>query len=212
MNEEKQMSGQEVLMWEKAHSVNETETVCEKKQVISDSKDRIFAGIYLLIGYGFIYTFTTTEWNLPAFTLAYMIAVYSYFFSKGKKPAAESYFWAAIMLGMGIPYPFWSVMPGFQVLVLIPAAAYWTLAVSGRFLEKGKTSHWILFDFWNAIIMVPFGNFTCQVRVMLGGDRESTGAAEEEKRKQEKSAGNSARDFCIDSGSDDYSAAVIQCG
>lgn len=174
MNDEKQMSSQEVLMWEKAHAMYEKEAAHEKKRVTADSKDRVFAVVYLLIGYGFIYTFTTNEWNLPVFTLAYIAVAYAYFFVKGRKPAAESYFWAVIMLGIGIPYPFWSVMPGFQVLVLISVAAYWTLSVSGRFLEKGKTSHWVLFDFWNAIVMVPFGNFACQVRVLLGGDRDST--------------------------------------
>ena len=80
-------------------------------------------------------------------------------------------------------------MPGLQVLALIVAAAYWTLTASGRLLEEGKTSRWIFFDLWNAGIFVPFSNFGCQLRVLLGGERDGTGTEEIKGAVPEEKAG-----------------------
>lgn len=78
----------------------------EKKKVpmVIDRKDKLFAWIYLAVGYGFIYTFSSVEFqrNFAIFIVAYTMVVMAYLFSKGKKPAAESYFWLAILWGMGI--------------------------------------------------------------------------------------------------------------
>lgn len=83
----------------------------------------------------------------------------------------ESYFWMAVMLGIGAPYAFWSIMPMFQVLALICAAAYWSLSASGGLLEK-KTSGWVVLDFCNAMFLVPFYNFLCLFLVLLGRTEE----------------------------------------
>lgn len=136
------------------------------KRVTADRRDRIFALIYLLLGYGFIYTFSAGYFgrNLALFTVCYVAAVLAYNLGKGKKLTVESVFWACAVIGIGVPGAFWSIMPGLQVLALIVAAAYWTLTASGRLLEEGKTSRWIFFDLWNAGIFVPFSNFGCQLR------------------------------------------------
>ncbi|MBS6397543.1 MAG: DUF4173 domain-containing protein [Clostridiales bacterium] len=149
--------------------------------------DRIFAVLYLLIGYGFVYAFTSREpeRNLAVFTVFYAAAVLGYLYRKGICPPKESWFWLAAMLAMGIPFAFWSVLYIFQILGLMVTAAYWTLLASGRLLEKDRTSQWVFFDCWNGLFMVPFGNFSCQLRVLAG----SQGAEDGEEKKEKKGSG-----------------------
>ena len=148
----------------------------EKRPVNANRKDTIFAVIYFLVGYCLIYVFTefrNFERNLALFTVAYAVVVLLYLWQKGKHPSTESYFWLVIMLSLGIPYAFWSVLPFLQVISLIFVAAYWTLSVSGHMLVQGKTSQFVFFDWWNSIAVVPFGNFTCQFRVLFGNDKQN---------------------------------------
>lgn len=155
----------------------------EKQPIRAEGKDKIFAVIYFLLGYGFVYTFTSWECyrNLSVFTAFYAAVVLIYLLWKGIRPSGESYFWLVIMLAIGIPFAFWSVLYLFQVIALIFVAAYWTLAASGRLLQEGKTSRWIFFDWWNSIAVVPLCNFTCQFSILLG-KREEKG--EERKENQ----------------------------
>lgn len=147
----------------------------EKQPVNANGKDKIFAVIYFLVGYGLIYVFTeywNFQRNLALFTVAYAVVVLWYLWQKGKHPSTESYFWLLIMLSLGIPYAFWSVLPFLQVIGLIFVAAYWTLSVSGHMLLQGKTSQFVFFDWWNSIAVVPFCNFTCQFRVLFGNNKQ----------------------------------------
>lgn len=150
--------------------VNETR---EKKQIIADNRDKLFSFLYFLVGYGFVFVFTSENFwlrrgYLGSYTVLYAAAVLSYLFAKGIKPTAESYFWLTVMLAIGIPFRFWSVMGLFQILVLIFTAAYWTLAASGKLLLNQKTSQWLFFDWWNSIAAIPFSNFSCQFLILLG--------------------------------------------
>lgn len=151
----------------------------------ADSKDKCFAWLYLLVGYGFVYTFTSMDFggHLVLFTIAYAAIVLAYVFLKGGHPGKESWFWLVIMLGIGVPYAFWSAMPFLQVPMLIVCAAYWTLIISGSLLEKDKTSQWVVFDGWNALLWVPFGNFGCSFKIITGlhEDREESGDEPEKK-------------------------------
>lgn len=133
------------------------------------TEDKMFALIYLLVGYGFIYVFTGAYdiEALSLFTVAYAAAVLLYLWAKERRPPAESWFWLFIMLAVGIPFAFWTVLYVFQILALIAVAAYWTLSACGRLID-GRTSQWVFFDVWNAFAAVPFGNFDCQARVLLG--------------------------------------------
>ena len=145
-----------------------------------DTKDRIFAALYFLVGYGFIYVFTgVTEFGpLSVFTVFYAAVVLLYLKVKHKTPPKESWFWLAVMMAIGIPLGFWTVLYLFQILALMAVAAYWTLAASGRLLDY-RTSQWIFFDGWNALAVVPFKNFLCQIRVLFGNvtgkEAEDTG-------------------------------------
>ena len=71
------------------------------KRVTADRRDRIFALIYLLLGYGFIYTFSAGYFgrNLALFTVCYVAAVLAYNLGKGKKLTVESVFWRARLSG-----------------------------------------------------------------------------------------------------------------
>lgn len=130
--------------------------------------DRLFAAVYLLIGYGFIYLCSSSnfERNLAVFTVFYAVVVMSYLRGKEIRPPKESWFWLAVMLMVGISYAFWSVLYFLQFLALLAVAAYWTLSASGRLLKEGKTSRWVFFDGCNALAVVPFCNFGCQIQVI----------------------------------------------
>lgn len=162
----------------------ESQNFLSKENVLAfpeyDTKDRIFAALYFLVGYGFIYVFTgvTDLWPLSVFTVFYAVVVLLYLKAKHKTPPAESWFWLAVMLAIGLPLAFWTVLYFLQVLALMVVAAYWTLAASGKLLDN-RTSQWVFFDGWNALAIVPFKNFLCQVRVLFGNgtgkEAEETG-------------------------------------
>lgn len=143
------------------------------KPITADNKDRIFSVLYLLVGYGFIFVFTSEGFwfnreHLGIFTIAYAAVVLAYLFSKGVKPVGESYFWLVIMLGIGVSFSFWTVLGLLQIMMLIFTAAYWTLTASGRLLLNRKTSQWLFFDWWNSIVIVPFYNFNCHFSIISG--------------------------------------------
>ncbi len=131
--------------------------------------DRLMAVVYLLVGYGFIWMCSSYDFekNLSIFTVFYAAVVLIYLWGKEIRPSKESWFWLAVMLAMAIPYAFWSVLDILQFLALMAVAAYWTLSASGRLLKGGQTSQWIFFDGWDALAVVPFCNFGCQVRVLF---------------------------------------------
>lgn len=144
--------------------------------------DKIFAALYFLVAYAFVCVFTvsTMTWDLSVFTLFYVLIVLMYLWAKNICPPKESWFWLAVVLAIGLPIAFWSVLYVFQILALMAAAAYWTLSASGRLLLGGKTSQWIFFDGWNAFAAVPFGNFGSQIRVLL--DRQQENGQEKKER------------------------------
>lgn len=136
--------------------------------------DRIMAVFYFLVGYGFLYVFTgaTHSWALSVFTVFYAAVVLAYLRVRKLTPPAESWFWLAAMLAIGIPFGFWCIFPVYQILALMAVAAYWSLSATGRLLQQGKTSEWFAFDCWNALFWVPFTNCICQIRVLLGNEQQ----------------------------------------
>lgn len=131
--------------------------------------DRLFAAVYLLTGYGFIYLCSGSDFerNPGIFTVFYAVVVLAYLWGKEIRPPKESWFWLAVMLAVGIPYAFWSVLYILQFLALLAVSAYWTLCASGRLLKDGQTSRWVFFDGCNALAVVPFSNFGCQARILF---------------------------------------------
>ncbi len=142
-----------------------------------ETVDRLFAVLYFLVGYGFIFTCSVWDFEryLAIFTICYAVAVLSYLSEKGVSFPKESWFWLGVMLAMGVFYAFWSVWGILQVLALMMVAAYWTLLTANRLLEKSVTSKWVFFDVWNALAVVPFSNFSCQIRVLLSRKEDGEG-------------------------------------
>ena len=174
--ENQEMVSQNGLPCESAPILDQISTVNESKPLISDGKDKGFALIYLILGFGLVYVFSSFlnfNRNIALFTIAYVIGVLAYVFARKQRPAKESFFWLAILLGVGIPYGFWSIMRVVQILALIVIAAYWTLSVTGILLKDNKSSEWVILDLWNAFITIPFYNFTCQFRVLKSALRKS---------------------------------------
>lgn len=144
--------------------------------VPADGIDFWMAVAYAVVGYSFVYVFSSDHfaWKFSVFTAVYAVAVLAYLTLKKRKVPKESWFWLAMMLGSGIPYGFYTAMPFFQVPGTAALAAYWTLSAGGCLIEDGRTSQWAAADFWNSIWKVPFGNFTCFFHVLSGGGEEMT--------------------------------------
>lgn len=137
----------------------------------ADTADRIFAVIFLAVGYAFwkmMISIFHFESSVSMFTMFYVAVVSAYCYSKKLKFTKEMLFWTGIVLSIGVPYRFWCAMPGLQFLVLVFTAGYWTHMVTGSLIGGGKTSEWIVADMWNTMAALPFTNMDKQVRVLFG--------------------------------------------
>lgn len=172
-----------------------------------NATDKIIAVIYPMLGYSFIWMFTSAapDWSLSVFTLVYAVVVLGYLYGKGRTPEKESWFWLAVMLMTGLPITFYSVFPVIQILVLMGVAAYWTLSAGGRLIDGGKTSGFVGYDVWNAIGAIPFLNFLMQGKVLLGISEQVKGDASEAEKTDEKVDGQEN----IKTGKMSTSAAVL---
>ena len=134
-----------------------------------DRWDHIFAGLYVILG--------ILMWNclcmenfargLSMFSILYIITVLAYAGLKKFSITGEKIFWTLILLGISLPYGFYSVFDFGQTLIIFLVAAYWTLVITEGLLWKGQTSSWILLDGWNGLIALPILNFLCQIRLIF---------------------------------------------
>ena len=95
MNTDKQMpAGSENSLPCESAPILEEDEWRRAKPIDADKKDKCFAWLYLLVGYGFVYTFTSMNFgrHLAFFTIAYAAVVLAYIFQKGKRPGRESWF------------------------------------------------------------------------------------------------------------------------
>lgn len=134
-----------------------------------DKFDFLFSLIYFALGYIFTYILISNHHYsmTSAFTVIYAAVVLLYCYSKKIKPAKESWFWLIIMLTIGVPYYFWSILSIFQFLMLIIVAAYWTLCITGNLLCGGMTSSCLITDVFNSLCVVPFSNMDAQLRIVF---------------------------------------------
>lgn len=139
------------------------------EKLTADRWDRIFAGLYVVLG--------ILMWNclcmenfargLSMFSILYVITVLAYAGLKKIPITGEKIFWTLILLGISLPYGFYSVFDFGQTLMIFLVAAYWTLVITEGLLWKGETSSWILLDSWNGLIALPILNFLCQIRLIF---------------------------------------------
>lgn len=134
-----------------------------------DRWDHVFAGLYVILG--------ILMWNclcmenfargLSMFSILYIITVLAYAGLKKFPITGEKIFWTLILLGISLPYGFYSVFDFGQTLMIFLVAAYWTLVITEGLLWKGQTSSWILLDSWKGLIALPILNFLCQIRLIF---------------------------------------------
>lgn len=138
--------------------------------------DLLAAAVFFAVGWLF------WEWQLwgwhavPAngtalFTALYAPVTLGYVYAARRRPPRESWFWLAVLLGLGLAYalPYGGGLLGalhYGMLLLV--AVYWTLCAAGR-LTKGQTSNWLAFDVFNAAFVLPWGNFLRLFAALLCG-------------------------------------------
>ncbi len=135
--------------------------------------DRVFALVFFGLGYFYIRRFgflAIERWRTGLFTLAYAAAILGYFFLKNVRPPKFSWFWLGALLALGLSF---SLFPnesllGFDILILHGLALYWPICAAGTTL-RNQTSPLLPFDLVNSAFVLPFGNFTAQVRCLFGG-------------------------------------------
>lgn len=157
-----------------------TELPCESapflEKIAMDFWDKVFAAMYFLLGYAlwkvFDYTLPFLSWTrgfqikAACFTVLYMGVVLAYCKVKRLSVTREKIFWTLILLGIGAPLAFYTVMPFVQILALLVTAAYWTLAVTDGLVKEKKTSSWVLLDLWHSLCSLPVLHFFCQLRIL----------------------------------------------
>lgn len=132
--------------------------------------DSVFALVFLWIGWMFWELQAFRDWfpfdhagvGTAIFCVIYTGAVLVYVWIAGVHPAKESWFWLAVVLCLGLAYalPYGGELLGaLHYMMLLLAAQYWVLCVTGRLLKQGKTSNWLGFDLLNAAVILPWGNF-----------------------------------------------------
>ena len=146
----------------------------------ADRWDQIFAGLYVVLG--------ILMWNclcmenfargLSMFSILYVITVLAYARLKKLSITGEKIFWTLILLGISLPYGFYTVFGFGQTLMIFLVAAYWTLVITEGLLWKGATSSWVLLDSWNGLIALPILNSLCQIRLFF----QTFSVKKEEKR------------------------------
>lgn len=142
----------------------------EREQLLVTRPDKIAAWLTVLLGFWFAYTFTSsdTPWKLAVFTVAYIAVVAGYFRMKNLKMTQESFFWMVILACLGFGFKLEGIIfPFFQVIVFILVAAYWVVSAGGNLMEEGRSSRWIIADGWNTMIIIPFYNFLCHIKVLI---------------------------------------------
>lgn len=142
---------------------------------LHDAKDTLFALLFFVVGYCYIYVATQSSdyfwrgWLL--FTLVFIAAVLSYGLLRGVKPSKESWFWLSATVLVGLSCRFVAIDGSFAVLRfygLTLLAVYWVLCYFG-ILTGGKTGNYIPVDLLRGFLILPFGNFFAGLRCLVQG-------------------------------------------
>ena len=138
--------------------------------------DVLAAAVFFTVGWLF-WEWQLWSWNaLPVngtalFTALYAAVVLGYVYAAKRRPARESWFWLAVLLGLGFVYamPYGGELLGaLHYCMLLFVAVYWTLCAAGR-LTKEQTSNWLVFDVFSAAVILPWGNFMRLFAALFSG-------------------------------------------
>lgn len=138
-----------------------------KKPFAADRKDGILALFTFVLGFYFArwVLFTWQGWGVTLFTLGYCGAVTLYLMKKKVPIPRAGWFWLAVVVLTGISFSLWTNrgLEPWRSLLLFGSAVYWIITATGLTI-LGKTSNWIMLDGFNALILIPFQNFTAQYK------------------------------------------------
>ena len=146
----------------------------DRKKIIFDRNDGIFALITLVLGYLFLRFVSLVDpgAGIPLFTLCYLLGVSGYLRSAHHIPARGSLGWGIFLFAFSLLF-----LRGMPEMLTFPAivflcvlAAYWTLVTFGARLG-GRLDGMLLGDLWNALMRLPFCNFDavfCAVGSLFG--------------------------------------------
>ena len=135
----------------------------------ADRWDQIFAGLYVVLG--------ILMWNclcmencargLSMFSILYVITVLAYARLKKLSITGEKIFWTLILLGISLPYGFYTVFGFGQTLMIFLVAAYWTLVIPEGLLWVVSPSSWLLLDRSNWLTCLPILLSLCPIRLLF---------------------------------------------
>ncbi|MFY9118725.1 MAG: DUF4173 domain-containing protein [Syntrophomonadaceae bacterium] len=148
----------------------------EKAPFAADRQDSYFALFAFVLGFFFAHwvLFSWQGWGVTVFTLAFCGSVTWYLLKKGVHITKTGWFWLAVVVLIGLSFGLWTNngLAPLHGLLLFGSALYWILSATGL-LIMGKTSNFIVLDSYNALLVIPFGNFGCQYKslALLGNNR-----------------------------------------
>ena len=138
-----------------------------KVPFVADRSDSLFALFAFILG--FVFTrwvlFSWQGWGVTLFTLAFCSSVTVYLLKKGIHMPKAGWFWLAVVMLIGLSFSLWTNngLAPLHGLMLFGSAVYWILCAAGL-LILGKTGDLILWDSYNALLVIPFSNFGCQYK------------------------------------------------
>lgn len=143
----------------------------DKKPYVCDRIDFAFALVFYAFSYFYIWCWTggllaLGRFSYAALTCIYVVCVLGYLYARGVRPGAESWFWLAILLGLGVPLGWYGLLPTLMQFALVHLVAlYWTLAAAGT-LADGRTGNFLPLDCLMAWLVLPVVNFLAPVQAM----------------------------------------------
>jgi hypothetical protein len=146
----------------------------------ADRRDSYFALFAFVLGFLFArwVFFAWQGWGVTLFTLIFCGSVTLYMLKKGVRITKAGWLWLVVVLLLGLSFGLWTNngLAPWHGLLLFCSAVYWILNATGL-LILGKTSDLLLLDGYNALLVIPFGNFGCQYKglALLGANKSDRG-------------------------------------
>ncbi|UNC93222.1 hypothetical protein [Candidatus Contubernalis alkaliaceticus] len=144
-----------------------------------DQKEGIFAIFVFILGFLFVrwVLFHWQGWSVTFFSAGYLGAITIYFRKKDVMIPSEGWFWLAVTALNGISFSLWNNhgLEPWRSLMFFFSAVYWVICATGLPL-LGRTSNFIILDFLNGLLIIPFKNFDTQFKsfTFLGRKKTAT--------------------------------------
>lgn len=141
----------------------------EPAPVLSTGKDAVFALLFFICGYCFVWLVHPFRLGFGAtvFTVLFCLVALAYQKSRGVSLSGEGIFWFAAMLISGANFSLLSnvFLQSLNLLLLMSIAVYWAAVLNSTRLEPSLGGCFPA-DMVNQLFQVPFRNFGCAVKVL----------------------------------------------